>query len=336
MAASGSGSESYREFYRGRRVLVTGGLGFIGSNVARAMAGQRAEVTVIDSLDPGCGGDRANVAEVEGRIRVVVGDIRDPRTIDPLAAAADVIVHCAALTSHTGSMTDPLASIDVNYRGTAVLLEAMRRAGRPIRCVHLGTTTQIGRALAEPVTEDHPEFPLDVYSATKTAAEKLVLVYGRRYGSPTTVLRLANCYGPRAKLSDPRLGFINYFVGLAARDMDIPVYGAGDQRRVATFVDDIVEAIVLSAARTDVAPQVFHAAAARAWSVRQIAEAVVEAFGSGRVVTVEWPADRKAIEVGDVVVSSERIAAALGWRATTELLDGLRRTAEWLRAAART
>ena len=312
-----------------KQVLVTGGLGFIGSNLAHACLRLGAEVTVFDSLDPRCGGNPANLGGIEKDVRVIRGDIRSAEAVAQTVGSSDLLFNCAALTSHPGSMVDPRAYIDVNCDGVVTLLEAARKAGTPPRFVQIGTSTQVGRMISEPVTEDHPEFPLDVYSVTKTMAEKLVLLYGTAYDLPVTAIRLANVYGPRAKLTDPGLSFVNYFVGLALRGEDLTVYGPGLQRRAVTYVDDVVEALIQASLSEACVGEALFAAAQRHHTVREIAEAIVRVFGRGRVRLVEWPADRRSTEVGDVIISSDRIAGLVGWRARTDLDDGLARTARF-------
>ena len=193
----------------GARVLVTGGLGFIGSNLAHRCVALGASVTVCDTLDARCGGNRANLDGIADRVRSVPVDIRDPDAVSPLVADSDIVFNCAAFTSHAQSMKDPHHVMSVNCDGTIALLEAVRRAGRPIRFVQLGTSTQVGRMLTKPITETQPEFPLDMYSASKTAAEKVALVHGEADGITVTVVRLANVYGPRANISSPDFGFLN-------------------------------------------------------------------------------------------------------------------------------
>ena len=315
---------------RAKRVLVTGGLGFIGSNLAHACLRAGARVTILDSLDARCGGDEKNVADITGDIRTVRGDIRDASTVAPLLADSDLVFNCAALTSHSGSMADPAAYIDVNCDGVVTLLEACRKARSSPRFVQIGTSTQVGRMVDEPVTEDHPEFPLDVYSTTKTMAEKLVLLYGHAYGLPVVAIRLANVYGPRAKLTDAGLSFVNYFVGLALSGKDLTVFGPGSQRRAVTYVDDAVGALIAAGTSDACLGQALFAASDQHATVREIADAIVRVFGRGRVRLVDWPADRRSTEVGDVIISSDRILRLIGWRATTTLDEGLASTARFL------
>ena len=199
----------------GRHVLVTGGLGFIGSNLAHRCLDLGANVTIYDSLDKQSGGNMANISDITNRVRVVFDDIQSLDRVEPVIERNDILFNCAAFTSHSLSMKEPTHAVDVNCGGVLTLLEAARRVNPSIRFVQLGTSTQVGRMVEEPVTEHHPEFPLDMYSASKSAAEKFVLVYGSSHGMPVTVVRLANVYGPRANIKSPDFGFLNYFIGLA-------------------------------------------------------------------------------------------------------------------------
>jgi UDP-glucose 4-epimerase len=312
---------------RGRRALVTGGLGFIGSNLVHALVRAGASVVAFDSLDPACGGNRANLDGANAE--VVVADIRSRDALAAAARGVDLVVNCAALTSHAGSMSDPRSYLEVNCVAVLTVLEAVRASAATPRFVQIGSSTQVGAPLTGPVTEEHPEFPLDVYSATKSAAEKLALSYGRAFGIPVSVVRLANVYGPRAKISDRMLGFINYFVGLALRDGELTVFGEGSQRRTITYVDDVVDAIVRVATSDRCAGEVFFATAKGQCTVREAAEAIVRTIGRGRVRTEAWPADRAAIEVGDSVISSAKITRYTGWAASVDLDEGLRRTADY-------
>jgi len=310
----------------GVRVLITGGLGFIGSNLAHRCVGLGAAVTLCDTLDPRCGGNRANLAGIADLVRSVAVDIRDGEAIAPLVAESDVVFNCAAFTSHAQSMKDPHHVINVNCDGVIVLLDAIRRAGHGVRLVHVGTSTQIGRMVAEPATEAHPEFPLDMYSASKTAAEKIVLVHGEAYGITVTAVRLSNVYGPRANIRSADFGFLNYFIGRALQGLELTVYGAGDQRRNVIYVDDAVEALVRTASSERCAGEVLFAASADHLTVRELADRIAAEIGGVAVRSVPWPADRRAIEVGDQVISGAKAKELLGWAATTTLREGLAST----------
>lgn len=311
------------------RVLVTGGLGFIGSSIANECVRLGAAVTIYDSLDPECGGNPANVEDIRAQVRIILNDVRSYDALAPVVRDATIVFHCAAQTSHARSMADPRKDIEVNCTGTINLLEAARRSSELARLVYVGTSSQIGAMTHDPVTEDHRELPKDVYSANKAAAEKYALIYGDTYGLPATSVRLANVYGPRARISDAGLGFMNYFVGLAFQGKDVTVYGDGTQTRTATFVDDAVRAVILAAVAEGARGAVLFATSEERYPVRAIADAIVRGIGRGRVRSVPWPGDRAAIEVGDMRISSERIRRVLGWEATTSLEEGLARTREW-------
>jgi len=208
------------------------------------------------------------------------------------------------------------------------ILEAVRRFNPNCRIVHIGTSTQIGRMIHSPVDETHPEFPVDIYSANKTASEKYVLIYGSAYGMDTSVVRLANVYGPRSNIKSPDFGFMNYFIGLGLQGKEITVFGEGKQLRTITFVRDVVDALVAVAESEVGRGQVYFAVADRQYTVSEIATSIVDVIG-GRLRFVEWPRDREAIEIGDAVISNKKIREALDWSAKFELRDGLQITREY-------
>lgn len=312
----------------GKRVLVTGGLGFIGSNVARRCLDLGAKVTVYDCLDPRSGGNMYNVHGIEADLELVLNDIRNFEGVSAVVRNKDVLVSCAAYTSHPNSMKDPLTDIDVNCKGVINLLEAARRFNAEMKIVHIGTSTQIGRMCASPVDETHPEFPLDIYSANKTASEKYVLIYASAYKMRAGVVRLANVFGPRSNIRSPDFGFMNYFIGLGLQGREIPVFGEGRQMRNISYVEDCVEAILAACGAEAGNGDVFFAVADRQYSVAEIAFEIARHIG-GSVKRVPWPKERSAIEIGDAVISNAKIRAALGWRPQCDLAGGLRRTKEF-------
>ena len=307
---------------QGKRVLITGGLGFIGSNLARRCLELGARVTIYDCLDPRSGGNLYNVHGVEDSIEVILNDIRNFEGVSACIRGKNFLFNCAAYTSHPNSMREPLIDIDVNCKGVINLLEAARRFNPELKIVHLGSSTQIGAMHFAPADEWHPEFPVEIYSANKTVSEKYVLIYGSAYKMHTTVIRLANVFGPRSNIKSPDFGFMNYFIGLGLQGKDITVFGKGAQLRNINYITDSVEALVLAALNSCSEGQVFFAAADRQYSVAEIAQAIAQHVG-GKVRFVEWPKEREVIEIGDAIISNQKIKELLAWSPRTELAEGL-------------
>jgi UDP-glucose 4-epimerase len=306
---------------KGRRVLITGGLGFVGSNLAHACVAQGAEVTLYDCLDPRSGGNRVNVGGLAG-VRVVVGDIRSSEGLAAVVPGHDFVFHCAAYTSHRDSMKEPHVDIEVNCVGTLNLLEALRRFNPEAMLVHLGTSTQTGPMRREILDEDHPEFPVDIYSANKSISEKYVLIYARAYGLRASVVRLSNTYGPRSNIRNPDLGFMNYFIGLALQGKELRVFGDGAQKRTVIYVGDAVDALLRAAVNPRSEGRVYFAVGDASLSVAEIAREIADGLG-GTVGFTEWPVNRAAIEVGDAAISNRRIREELGASFPTGLREGL-------------
>ncbi len=313
----------------GQGVLITGGLGFIGSNLALRCLGLGAKVSIYDCLDPRSGGNLYNIKGIKDSVEFCYHDILNFDRLSQHVIDKDIIFNCAASTSHPFSMREPWFDLDVNSRGVINLLEAIRRFNRDVRFIHLGTSTQLGRLQYQPADENHPEFPTDIYSANKSVSEKYVLIYANAYQIRATVIRLSNVFGPRATIHSPEFTFNNYFVGLALQDKDITVFGGGKQKRNVIYVDDAVAAIIKAAQTDGIDGQTMFAVGDEHYSVAQIAEATVKYIGSGRVKFVKWPKDRKTVEVGDAIISNQRIKDALSWSPQYDLKSGLLKTKEY-------
>jgi len=235
----------------GRRILILGGLGFIGSNLAAFCVAAGAKVLIFDNLDPHSGGNLYNIAPIRKDVSLHFHDILDFDRLVHHITDQDIIINCAASTSHPYSMREPWIDLDVNSRGVVNILEAIRRFNAEARFIHLGTSTQLGKLVYQPADENHPEFPTDIYSANKSVSEKYVLIYAKAYKIRATVIRLANVYGPRATIRSPEFTFNNYFVGLALKNQSITVYGSGQQKRNTVYVEDAVRAIMTAATVED-------------------------------------------------------------------------------------
>ena len=310
---------------KGQSVLITGGLGFIGSNLAMKCLLLGAKVTIYDCLDPKSGGNMHNISSIRQDVNIILNDIRNFEGMCAAVLNKDLIFNCAAYTSHPGAMREPLVDIDVNCKGVINLLEAARRFNPAVKIVHIGTSTQIGRMHGEIVNELHPEFPLDIYSANKSVSEKYVLIYGSAFNMRTTVIRLANNFGPRSNIKSPDFGFINYFIGLALQNKEITIFGTGGQLRNFSYVEDSVNALILASQTEKSNGHVFFAAADQQYSVSDIATKLVEVIG-GRLKYIDWPKEREAIEVGDAIISNAKIKALLNWKPEFNLIEGLSKT----------
>ena len=312
----------------GRRVLITGGLGFIGSNLARQCLALGAKVSIYDCLDPRSGGNIFNAHDIKDSVEIIFNDIRSSEGLSAAIVDKELIFNCAAYTSHPKAMQDPLIDIDVNCKGVINLLEAARRSNPRAKIVHIGTSTQIGRMRFEPVTELHPEFPVDIYSANKGVSEKYVLIYASAYGMRTTVVRLANVFGPRSNIKSSDFGFINYFIGLALQGKELTVFGKGEQLRNISYVEDCTSALIMASQNEATNGEVFFAAADQQYNVAEIAREITNVIG-GTVKFIDWPKDREVIEIGDAVISNKKIKSALEWTPRYDLNSGLIKTRDY-------
>jgi UDP-glucose 4-epimerase len=314
---------------KGQKVLITGGLGFIGSNLAHRCLELGADVTIYDNLDPNMGGNLFNVHDISDQVEIRYHDILDYDRLIEHVVGKDIVFNCAASTSHPFSMREPWLDLDANGRGVINLLEVVRRFNADAKLVHIGTSTQLGKLQYQPADEKHPEFPLDIYSANKSVSEKYALIYANAYNMRTTVIRLSNVYGPRASIHSPEFTFNNYFIGLALQGRAISVFGEGRQKRNVVYVEDVVDALILAASSVDSDGETFFAVGDEHFSLAQIAELTVKIIGKGSVSFVDWPRERKSTEVGDAVLSNQKIRQRLGWAPKVDLQSGLSRTRDY-------
>jgi UDP-glucose 4-epimerase len=307
-------------------------LGFVGSNLALALAEGDAEVTVVDSRVPTHGANQHNLDGAARRIDVIEADVGDGDAVRDATARADVIFNLAGQVSHVESMARPLFDLDVNTRSQLAFLEILRAAGSQAVVVYTSTRQIFGHPRYLPVDEDHPVSPVDVNGITKWAAEQLHLLYTELYGLRARAVRLTNVYGPRQRLEGDLQGFLPIFVHRALSGEPITVFGDGAQERDCLYVDDVVECLFLAARSAEATGEVFNVGNDERLSLRQIADAVVDAAGSGSVESVPWPPDRDAIDIGSYYGDSSKAKRMLGWEPRTLFADGICKTVDFYRS----
>ena len=322
----------YREFYRGRRVMITGGAGFIGSNLARHLVDLGADVLIVDSLITDYGGNLFNLEGVADRVQLNIADIRMQSTMNVLVRDRDVIFNLAGQVSHIDSMLDPHTDLEINCRAQLTMLEACRNYNRNVRVVYAGTRQVYGRPERLPVDERHLVKPADINGINKAAGEYYHLLYNDVYGVRASSLRLTNVFGPRQLIKHNRQGFIGWFIRLAIEDAEIQIFGDGSQLRDFVYVDDAADAFLRAGAMDVCDGEVFNVGGDRPVSHRDLVALLVEVAGSGRVRYVDWPADKKRIDIGSFYSDSTRFRQTTGWAPSVDLRDGLRRTVDFYRA----
>lgn len=322
---------SHLDFYRGRRVMITGGLGFIGSNLARRLVELDAEVLLIDSLIPDYGGNLFNIAGIEDRVRVNVADVRQASSMNFLVRGREIIFNIAGQVSHIDSMRDPHTDLEINCRSQLTLLEACRRHNPDAKVVYAGTRQIYGKPQFLPVTEQHLVKPTDVNGINKAAGEYYHLVYNNVFGVRASSLRLTNVYGPRQLIKHNRQGFIAWFIRLALEDNEIPIFGDGSQVRDFVYVDDAVDAFLRAGACEGCNGEALNVGGDEPVAHRDLVKLLIELAGTGRYTFVEWPAEKKAIDIGSFYADSTCFKQRSGWSPRVSLREGLGRTLAYYR-----
>jgi nucleoside-diphosphate-sugar epimerase len=312
-------------------VLITGGLGFIGSTLARRLADLGARVTVIDSLIPEYGGKTFHLSGYEDRVKINIADVRDEHSINHLVRKQAYIFNLAGQVSHLDSMHNPYTDLDINCRSQLSILEACRKFNPGARIIHSSTRQVYGKPVYLPVDERHPVDPVDINGVNKVAGEWYHMVFHRAYGLRTTSLRLTNTYGPRMRVIDARQTFLGIWIRNIIEGKEILVYGDGHQRRDLNYVDDVVEALLLTAATDDTIGEIYNLGGDEVVSLKSVAELLVNINQSGNYKLVPFPVEQKAIDIGDYYGNYFKIRQALGWQPQVTLAEGLKRTLEYYR-----
>ena len=321
----------HHAYFSGKNVLITGGLGFIGSNLAHRLVALGAEVLIVDSLIPEYGGNIFNVHGLEDRLRINIADMRDEHGLRYLVQGQDIIFNLAGQVSHTDSMIDPYTDLEINARSQLSLLEACRH-GNPATKVVFASTRQIyGRPEYLPVDERHPLQPADVNGINKLAGEWYHMVYHQVYGLRTVSLRLTNTYGPRMRIRDARQTFIGWWFRQLLEGQTLNIFGDGLQVRDFNYIDDVVEALLMVAVHEAADGQIYNLGSDDPINLLNLARLMIEVNGGGQYELRPFPDDRKRIDIGDYYGDYRRIRSKLGWRPLVGLRDGLTRTMDYFR-----
>lgn len=319
------------ERMRETEALITGGMGFLGSNLAHELVGMGMKVTLYDAFLEPYGANYANLSGINDKVAIVKGDTRDFDALCAQVKEKDYIFNYAAQVSHGLSMEQPFLDIDINCRGNMCLLEACRKFNDSAKIVYAGTRGQTGEAQYLPVDERHPDNPPDINGIDKLAAEKYHLLYHKVYGLKTTSLRFNNTYGPRHQMKHGQYGVLNYFIRQAMLGETIKVFGDGSQLRDYTYVDDATAAAILAAQKKQSTGNYYLLGSGEQITFLDMVKAVISAVGSGRYGTEPFPPTRKAIDVRKFVVTYKKIQADLGWSPKTTLKEGLAKTVDFYR-----
>jgi UDP-glucose 4-epimerase len=312
--------------WHGRPVVVTGGLGFIGSNLAIRLVEEGASVTVIDLPEPDCAGQTLNIEPVADRLRLIRADLCSPGPWQAAVQAAQVVFHLAAQVSHSASMSNPLGDMHQNCGSLLQVLEAVRQAPSSAKVVFSSTRQVYGRAQSLPIRESHPLHPPDINGVHKVAAEDYLRIYGTAYGVKSVTVRLANTYGPRMDLRNPGRGVLNVFLSRALQGEPLTVFGDGSQLRDINYVDDVVEALLCAAALEDPGP--FHLGGLSPMSLSDFLSGL-QSLVPLKVVAKPFPEELQAIDIGDSHCDFTRFHQATGWSPATPFATGLEQTLTW-------
>ena len=325
-----SSSDLRLEAFIGARVVITGGLGLIGSALARRLVALGAELLLVDSMIPEYGGSLANITDIRDRVAVNIGDIRGGYILRYLLASQDFLFNLAAQTSHLDSMTAPGDDLEINCAAQLQLLEACRAVNPGIIIVHAGTRQIYGRPDYLPVDERHPLRPVDVNGVNKMAGEAYHLLFRDVYGIKSRSLRLTNVYGPGMRIKDARQTFLGIWLRRVIEGEPFEVWG-GEQRRDLLYVDDAAEAFLYAAVTREAEGLALNVGGDEPCNLADLAEAIVVAHGGGKYEIQEFPAEGKRIDIGDFITDDRRFRTISGWRPRVRLADGLRRSLDYYR-----
>jgi len=309
-----------------KRVLITGGLGMIGSTIAIKLVELGAKVTLLDAFIKPFGANYFNIAPIKNKVKINISDIRDKESIKQLVRDKDIIFNLAGQISHNDSINDPFLDAEINYLGHLNVVEAVKNYAPNARILFSGSRLQFGEVQRIPVSEEHPLRPKTPYALNKEAAENLYMFYNRVHNISTVVFRIANPYGPRAQMQHSKYCIINWFLRLAMEDKTIKIFGEGNQIRDYIYVDDLAEAFILAGTDDRVSGEIFNIGSGVGTKFRDMAALIIKVVKKGKIESVPWPKEYLNIETGDYITNISKIKAMLNWTPRTNLEKGIELT----------
>lgn len=315
-------------FFKDKNVLVTGGLGFIGSNLSIKLVELGAKVTILDALLPDFGGNKFNIFPIRGKVKTKIADMRDVALLEKIIRGQEIIFNLAGTLSHIDSMTNPLVDLDINCRAQLCLLESCRKFNPLAKIIFAGTRNQYGKALYLPVDEKHIEDPTDINGINSVASEKYHLLYHRIYGLGVVSLRMTNTFGPRHQMRHSKQGVLNWFIKVLMNKKPVELYGDGSQIRDINYVDDVVDALILASKSKKANGNIYNLGGLP-MTLKEFVEKAIKILGFGKYVTVKFPLERKGIEIGNYVADIKKIKEDIGWQPKISIEEGLRRTIDY-------
>jgi UDP-glucose 4-epimerase len=314
---------------KNKKVLITGGLGMIGSTLANKLVSMGVEVTLLDSLIKPYGANFFNVEKISHLIKINISDIRDKESVKILVQDKDIIINLAGQVSHNDSLQNPYLDTDINYIGHLNVLEAVKNYNPTAKILYSGSRLQFGKIISNPVAEDHPTNPLTPYAVNKTAAENLYLYYNRVFNIPIVLFRIANPYGPRCQMQHSKYAIINWFIRNAIEGKEITIFGDGSQIRDYIFVDDLAEAFILASVDDNIKGEIFNIGSGTGTSFKDMVQLVVEVVGKGKIKYQPWPQDYLNVETGDYITNISKITKMLNWVPKISLKNGIEDTVSY-------
>jgi len=321
---------NYDTLFKEKKVLITGGVGFIGAKLAQRLVSYGAQVTLVDSLIPEYGGNLYNIQDIVAHVRVNISDVRDSHSMKYLVQGQDYLFNLAGQTSHLDSMHDPFTDLEINSKAQLSILEAFRHHNPSVKIVFASTRQIYGKPHYLPVDEKHPLQPVDVNGINKIAGEQYHILYNNVYGIRACALRLTNTYGPGMRIKDARQTFVGIWIRSLLENHPFAVWG-GEQLRDFNYVDDVVDAFLLTATNEQANGKVFNLGDTEIISLQQLATLLVELYAGGKFEVHEFPAERKKIDIGDYYSDFSSIKSCLGWQPQVSLREGLQRTLTYYR-----